>query len=526
MRFHELFVRHRFKLLFVVLLHFVLAHYFVIGFASWDGFGHRVPPVVELVKHASLGLDKFDNWALLGFRPFVELVNLPFLAVFGLDGLIFGFALAFPLCVLAVHRFVRELTGDAHAALYASASYVLVPMVNSQLFSGYVDWSIPGLLAFFLLAILRIANHAGRPRWTAYAAIVAATFLFTMSRQQAPYLSVFFFSVVAYLKLVERRGLRLSVPRRTVLLGAIAAFLVGLSPSVTLQVLNYLRHGTPIYPYQFSMLGVTIGQGADFKSLCYYAGLTDFTARGFFRAFVAAWLLPTTWPFCFFDSRNLGGGLFLLFALCTLPFSLRRANVTTRVLLACFVLTSLGGRDFWLPRYAYTLVLAISICSGLALSALLESRRTMSYAAAVAVLGLHLLRPEWDIFRIMRGDAYPRMNASASKLFVAGVFDIPVFPDVNAQLVVAHQIANGFALPLYGRKLTNSVLGSVSKEQIGAQCEGLRAFETKGPNVLVVDDGDLTKDCARRCAIPNPRGRCLAYKLESPTSASREGVPE
>lgn len=515
MRLHELLVRHRWKVLFALLVHFVLVHYFVIGFVTWDGFGHRVPPVVELVQHGSLGLDKYDNWALLGFRPFVELVNLPFLAAFGLDGLYFAFALALPLCALAVYGFTRELTGDANAALYTAASYVLVPMVNSQIFSGYVDWSIPALLSFFLFTILRVFNGGTRSRWTSYAAIALATFLFTMSRQQAPYLSVFFFSVLVYVKLVERRGFKLSITRSEILLRAVAAFVVGLSPAVAFQVLSYLRHGTPIYPYQFSMLGVTIGQGADFKALCYFAGLTDYTPRGFFRAFVAAWLIPATWPFCFFDSRNMGGGLFFLFALCTLPFSLRRANTATRVVLASFVLTSLGGRDFWLPRYAYTLVLAVSLCSGLAISAFVERRRTAAYVVAMGVLFLHVLRPEWDVFRIGRGDAYPRMNASASKHFVRGSFDIDVYPDLNDRLVVAHHVGNGFALPLYGRKLTNSVHGSVLKDRIGARCEGLRTFEPNRPEILYVDDGDVTKDCARQCVAQAPTGRCLVYKLEA-----------
>ncbi len=517
-RFHDVLTRWRFPLLGIVIAHCIAIHYFFLGFVSWDGFGHRVPPVVELLKHGSLGLDKFDNWALLGFRPFVELVNLPFLAAFGLDGLFFAFALALPLSAVAIYGFIRELTGDPRAALYSAASYVLVPMVNSQVFSGYVDWAIPGLLAFFLFTILRIANEAKSVRWTAYGAISIATFIFTMSRQQAPYLSVFFFAVLAYLKFTERRGFRITVPRRSVLLRALAAFLVGLAPAVGLQVLSYLRHGTPIYPYQFSMLGVKIGEGADFKALAFYAGLTDYTARGFFRAFVAAWLVPSTWPFCFFDSRHMGGGLFFLLALCTLPFSFRRANLPTRVLLACFVLTSLGGRDFWLPRYAYTLVLTISVCNGLALSAFLESRRTAAYAVGMAVLALHVFRPEWDVFRIKHGDAYPRINASASKVFVPGPFEVEVYPDANAQLLIAGHPGNGFALPLYGRRLTNSVLGFVTKERIGAHCEGLRTFDrASGPDVLVVDDDNLTKDCTRSCALPG-RNRCLAYKLDSDSS--------
>ncbi|MBX3204656.1 MAG: hypothetical protein KF764_06275 [Labilithrix sp.] len=510
---HEWLFRWRFRLFAIVLGHFILAHYFVIGFVSWDGFGHRVPPVVELVQHGSLGLDKYANWALDGFRPFVELANAPFLYLFGLDGLYFAFALALlPFCAVAMFLFTREATHSRNAAFYAAATYVLMPMVNSQVFSGYVDWAIPGLLAFFLYPLIALGRDESAPKWTGYAKVTLATFLYTMARQQAPYLSVFFFGILAGVFFVERRGLRFSLKRRNVLGWMSVAFALGLAPAAIAQLVNYLHHGTPIYPYQFKLLGLTIGEGWTLEFLCHLGGLEEYSPAGFFRASVAAWLVPSTWPYAFFDSRHFGGGLFFITALLTLPITLKATNRPTRVLLAAFIVASIGGKDFWLPRYAYTIVLSLCLCNGIALATLLERKRRWPFYALAGVLSLHALRPEWDVFRIRSGDRYPRMNASNSSLFLDGALDIPVYPDLGADLLIAYAPGNNFILPLYGRKLKNSVITSVPKKDIGERCEGLRPFLEKTPGALVVDDENLTAQCARTCVATS--GRCLAYRLD------------
>ncbi len=508
---HEWLWRWRYALFAAVLGHFILAHYFVLGLISWDGFGHRIPPVVELVKHGSFGLEKYTNWALVGFRPFVELVNAPFLYLFGLDGLYFGFALTlFPFCAVALFLFTREATRDRNAGFYASATYVLVPMVNSQVFSGYVDWAITGLLALFLYTLLAIGRDEQQPRSVDYAKVTLATFLYTMARQQAPYLAVFFVGVLACTFFVERRGLRLSLKRPRVLGWMLAAFVVGLAPAAIAQLLNYLRYGSPIYPYQFKLLGVAIGDGWTLEFLAYLGGLEEYSLSGFFRTSVAAWLVPSTWPNTFFDSRHFGGGLFFITALVTLPLTLKAANRRTLILLAAFVVASIIGKDFWLPRYAYTVMLSICLLNGIAFSTLIEREKRWAFYALTGVLALHVLRPEWDVFRIRAGDAYPRLNASKSSLFLKGNFDFWLYPDVGAQLVIARTPVNSFGLLLYGRKLTNTVVGSVLT--VDARCESLRPLLRETPGALVVDDDNLTKDCPRTCAISD--GRCLAYRLE------------
>jgi hypothetical protein len=514
-RVHAWLLRWRFHLFALLVAHVVLVHFFVLGLVTWDGFGHRIPPVVELVKHGGLGREKYSDWALVGFRPFVELTNAPFLWLFGMEGLFFAFALTlFPFCVLAVYLFTREVTADRRAALYSAATYVLLPIVNAQLEGGYVDWAVPGLLAFFIYSLLAAGRAA--PRVTTYAKIAVGAFLFTMSRQQAPYLGVFFFVVVAALVFVKRDegsrlGFALSQPK--VLAFSAVAFLIGLCPAASLQLLNFVEHGTPIYPYQFNVLGMKIGEGYSLQGQPTLFGLDEYSAAGLFKASIGAWLIPTQWPRCFFDGRYFGGGLFFITALLSLPFSVPAMNRSVRVLLVSFIVASFGGTDYWCPRFAYTLLLALSLCNGIAVASLLERpSRTPVYVAFLSVFALHALRPEWDIFRIKAGDDYPRMNVSGSKWFMVGTWNVMLYPDMGASFVIAEAPGNSFILPLYGRRLTNSVLGSVPKGQIGKDCASLHSWDGTAPKVFVVDDENLTKDCARTC-VAEQSGHCLAYSL-------------
>jgi hypothetical protein len=150
----------------------------------------------------------------------------------------------------------------------------------------------------------------------------------------------------------------------------------------------------------------------------------------------------------------------------------------------------------------------------LALATMLERRKLyIAYAGCVGVLALHALRPEWEAWRLRAGDYYPRINVSGSTLFVKGVGEVPMLPDLHAKLVIAEVPWNAFALPLYGRKLTNSVITSVAENRIGPHCEALHQFTDGSSDVLVIDDADLTKDCPRACAVDGG-WRCAAYRLD------------
>jgi hypothetical protein len=514
-RFHDGLARRKWWIVAAFLFHCVVLHYFFLGYVSWDGFAHRMQPVIEIVKHGSMHNEKFDNWALLGYRPFVELIHAPFVWALGLDALYIAFPLTCPLFAAGVYLCVREASDDDAAALYAAGTYVLVPVVNSQLFSGYIDWAIPGLLAYFVYAVLAAARRDASTGWAAIR-VALGTFLFTMSRQQAPYVSVLFLAWALVARFVHRDGIHLRVVDKPRLASTIAAYGLGLVPAAYYQVAAYLAHGSPIYPFELSFLGVKVGDGVSFKAVCMFAGLQDYTPRGFFRAFYSAWIAPTEVPHFFFDSRHLGGGLFFVTAFVLAPVWLRGRSQSAKLLVGALVLASLVLRDFWLPRYSTSLLLAVCVANGLALAALLRARARLlaaSYGAFFAVTALHALRPEWELERVMAGDAYPRLNASNSGTFPLGVMDVDLYPDVGAHFVLLEGPAQNFVLQLNGRKLTNEVVGTISRADLGEHCEGLERYGGARSEILYVDDRNYAAACKRTCALASA-ARCLAYRIE------------
>src|SRR5262249_39096295 len=140
----------------------------------------------------------------------------------------------------------------------------------------------------------------------------------------------------------------------------IAAFAVGALPIITIQIYKYITYGSPLYPYQFNLLGLKIGTGVSTKNLFFYAGLADETWGNFARNGFGGWIWPLARPLVFFASNNLGGGWVLVAALVALPAFVRAAPRFDRWLVIVCVLVSLCARDFWLPRWAYTLVVALT----------------------------------------------------------------------------------------------------------------------------------------------------------------------
>src|SRR4029450_2281340 len=110
-----------------------------------------------------LGFHRYNNWALSGFLPFAELLHIPFLVVFGLPGLLIGYPLiVFPLCVIAVYKLGRQLTGSVHGGNFAALAYAALPVVNQQPFTGYIDFIVSAVIAYFVYAVLRL-RESPRP---------------------------------------------------------------------------------------------------------------------------------------------------------------------------------------------------------------------------------------------------------------------------------------------------------------------------------------------------------------------------
>jgi len=504
----------------------IAAHALYLGFNSWDGLSYRIPPVIELVQHGDFGGWKFDYAPATHFYPFFELLHVPFLKLFGLAGLYFSFSLTLlPLSVISVYLFVRELTGDGRWATYAGLTFIAIPFVNTQPFSGYIDFAVIGALAFFLYAAL----HALRPERMTFktsTALSAATFLFSMSRQHAPYMALAIMGALALWHLLPWNEARADGRRVGVLKvsNVMLAFAVGLLPAALLHWHRYLEFGSPIYPYQFDAFGIKTAVGLSRQDTARFAGLESSTWRGLVEGFRRGWMMPREWPLNFYDSRSLGVGLLFWLGLILASFLDECLRRDTGFLLVLFLAIAIALQDFWLPRWSMTLILAmVVVISGAIARFASHGPKWLAPILTLVVLA-HLGRPMYDAYSMVaKGQWYIRANLAESAKFIPaevapGVVNI--YPDLDDDFVIVRPIENGFMLPLYGRWLTNRIVGVLDDPMPDAQCavHPLGAYEAGNP---IIDQRSLLARAAPQCiwvCAYEDHGLCLAGSLVVPGS--------
>ncbi len=492
------------------MLHAVLLHALFIGMPSWDAFTYHVPPAVELIQHGSLGLDSYWVFPFQGLVPCTELVNVPLLALLGLPGLLItGPLIVFPLCVIGVSKLGRKLTGSVHGGNLAGLAYAAIPLINQQPYAGYVDYIVSAGLAYLVYGLLELRD-AERP-WRAAIRIVIAMAIVTLTKSSGLYVAG---ALCAPILVALWRD---HVPRRLLAI-MLAAIAIGALPSLTIQILRTIHYGSPIYPFQLSILGIKIGPGLPAREMFRQSGLADETWFEMGRNFVAGWVWPPGRPYSFYDSRSLGGGWVMLVAAGLLPTFLRSASRFEKILVVSCVVVSVFARDFWYPRWSFTLTVAICAMIGRALPELARAERgRWRFWVAGGVLALHFLRPAYDLSQLQKpGGIGPRIDVIGSPWFQTGPGVLEPIEDLHARLVIVEYTQDGFLLPLYGRHLTNEVLFTIPRSQLGPRCDALRFVVARDPTALFVDELDLTRSCDRQCAIPTAWGSCRAWQLFPP----------
>jgi hypothetical protein len=397
--------------------------------------------------------------------------------------------------------------------------YVSIPFVNEQPFSGYIDFAVIGALAFFLFSLLRVLRSDQPSPWL-WACWLIATFVFSMSRQHAPYIALVLFVLVIlwFLGPGNLRSMRL----QRSWLGLFPTFVLGIAPAIYQHVQRMLEFGSPIYPYQFKFLSLATVAGEPLDTIMRNGGLLSPTWGGKLAAFVRGWLWPGELASIFFDSRLLGIGLLLWVGICILPSMLRAMNHQMKLFLLLLVAIGLMTMDFWLPRYAFSLVLVIVIYIGSGLRLLAVKGPRWAYAALLVICLLQLLgRPLYvGLAMSTFNSSYHHADLADSRWFINGSPDPAatpeIYPDWGADLLIVYPVLNKFVLPLYGRHLSNRIIGKLDPATLGGSCGTIRQLEQGSRRrVIIVDQTGLTADkCSWVCEMPRPWG-CMAQRLAS-----------
>jgi len=505
-------------------VYFIAAHYWFLGFTSWDGLSYRIPPIVEFVQNGNLGGWKFNYPPAIYAYPFFEWVHVPFLLLFGLKGLYFSFStLLLPFSIVSVYLFVRTLTDSTRWAMYSALVYIAIPFVNTQPFSGYIDFAVIGALAFFLYALLKVLK-SGKPSFRSLTIFSLATFIFSMSRQQAPYIAIlitgvltFWYSIPWKMEISSRRQPGKAAFQRPVIL--ILFFVIGITPTAALHLSRYLTYGSPIFPYQFSFYGIASKVGVAQSEVARAAGLIAPNWQGLLESFRRGWLVPGEWPRDFFDSRILGAGIFFYLLWITLPIVDQVMSKTTTLIVMLFGVIAIVIQDFWLPRWSMTLVLLVIICVGGALSRLAAKGPSWVYIILLTAVCLHLGRPLYDAYSMIEMQRSSlRINISGSPTFIdndVSPGEVKLYPDIEADFLIVPPVDHEFYLLIYGQRLSNQIVGILDPSDIENDCE-VPVSETPGRQTLIVDhQGKLAQpsgSCEWICEYSSPI-HCLAGRL-------------
>ncbi len=342
-----------------------------------------------------------------------------------------------------------------------------------------------------------------------YARLALATALLATSRQHGLYLIA---ALLPFVLFALRLGSRKAVLR------AVAAVGVGCVPAIALQVYRAVEYGSPIAPSELKLFGIQLASGVPIRNHLIANGIMGDDAVSLAKGFADGWLWKAEWPMgAFYHSQWAGTGFITLFALFMLPVALRVATKTEHRLLVGLVLVSLVARDFALPRWAYTLTIAVVVLMARAMSALATSRRGAPlFWLGASILIAQLFRPEFDLAQIEAGYwISPRVNVMASPWFSRGPGELRTFPDRWYKLAIIEHTRGGYTAHLFGRRLTNEVVGTVRERDLGERCAGVRALLARVPEALFVDDLDLTRSCTRTCVLAGSKA-CKLFAITPP----------
>ena len=497
-----------------IIIYFIASHYFFLGYTTWDGFVYRITTIVEVMKYGHLSGDKFFSSYPELLKPFFEFIHIPFLKLFGLKGLYFSFSLTiFPLSILTIYQLVKYLTDNQVWAFFSALVFVSFPFINEQPFSGYIDFAVIGAMAFFIhQSLIAIENYEFNITKNFF--FIISILLFSFSRQQAPYIAILLFSMFVIIN-YKLKNILIRDHYWTYL-----TFFAGVFPSLLVQLYNWVKFGSPIYPYQFDAFGIKSTSGYPLYLTLRGAGLQNNTLYEYIFSSIRSWILPNSYPVNFFDSRSFGAGITLyVFLFSILLF--HKYSRQQKSLAISLLLTSIIIKDFWLPRYAYEVIIMICFQIGGALAYFFENQKKIPYYTLLFLVLIQLFgRPIYSYLIMQQDDAwYVRTNISESPFFPErGTTRVEVFPDNDAKIILVSAV-NEFYLPLYGRNLTNDILAEGFYKLKDQTCEEINEVyfseKEKFPEqemIMIVDQKDLI---ASRCDLPcawEGKYGCLAYQ--------------
>ncbi len=227
---------------------------------GWDGLNYHLPLAVRWLQEQSLAMPESGQWNL-SLPANGEIGMMMFLGA-GLQRLAFAFnLLAFAISCISLYLLARRITESLHAAVLGVALFAMVPIIQFQAHSAYVDlYGTSFILAGIAIFAYRTepGEHLPKSKWYLYAiAFAGLAWGIAMGTKHVYYAyAALCFAGAGTVIWLERD----EQGRSPVALAAILAACM-LVPSVFWLLRAAFTTGNPLYPIEVNILGLTIFGG-------------------------------------------------------------------------------------------------------------------------------------------------------------------------------------------------------------------------------------------------------------------------
>lgn len=239
---------------------------------GWDGLEYHLPLAVRWLQEQSLAIPDSGQWQLS--QPANGEIGMMMFLGAGFQRLAFAFnLLAFAISCVSIYLIARRITKSFHAAALGVALFAMVPMIQFQAHSAYVDlYGTSFILAGIAIFASRteLGEHVPKSNWYLYAiAFTGLAWGIAMGTKHVyfAYATLCFAGagIVIWLERDEQG-------RSPVTLAAILAVCM-LVPSAFWLLRAAFTTGNPLYPIEVNILGLTVFGGYAVDQIT--AGLSD-----------------------------------------------------------------------------------------------------------------------------------------------------------------------------------------------------------------------------------------------------------
>lgn len=354
---------------------------------DFDGNSYHMSAVAYAIQQANLFDPQTSLSWLAGYPKGGEIMQLWSVILLGKDTLADLFQIPFLIAgVYALYALAVNLGVSKNNARFAAWLFLFTPVVINQLKTTYLDVLLASL--FFAALALTVRVRPGRLDLL----VLGIVFSLLISIKSSGF--IFIAAIAPFLAygIVDLKNKRPQLHLKAYAY-KIALVLIPLFFGAYWYVKNYIKYGSPVYPFGLEVAGNTIFPGQTFQDFIAHAftGITSVPA-GMFQRIWFTWTEQKDWFGCLYnyDATFSGlGPIWLVLLLPAIPFAL---YIAWRIKNYAFMMLTLIVAALFVvyPANFYTRYVLFIFAPGLVAIGLLLSVQKAVLVNAVKIFALYL----------------------------------------------------------------------------------------------------------------------------------------